>query len=68
MHTPAKWLKFRKLDPDSLSHLYEVSTTQQYRMDAIISPRRFLRRCVLVSTKRNASYSFVSEVSRYIST
>ena len=58
-----KWLKFRYSKPDPLSKLYEL-TTDTYVQDRILSPRRFLCRCVLVSTRRDSSFFLVSEVSR----
>lgn len=55
------WLKFKSQTPDS-SKLYTV-TREEYRHDRIISPRRFLGKCVLVAPKVNASHYLVSELS-----
>ena len=55
------WLKFRYNGPEKLSKLYCV-TKDLYRKDRIVSPRRFLRRCVLVSTDPATSVSLVSEL------
>lgn len=57
------WLKFRSLNPERLSKLFRV-TNQEYQGDRIISPRRFICRCVLVSTKPTVPLYFVSELSK----
>ena len=54
------WLKFKPHNYE-LCKLYAV-TNQEYRTDRILSPRRFLCRCVLVPPKENAAFSFVSEL------
>lgn len=57
------WLKFKSSRPEPLSNLYEV-TKQLYLKDRIISPRRFLCRCVLVSPNTSLSVSLVSELPK----
>ncbi len=57
------WLKFRSHDPEKMSKLFTV-TNQVYQGDKIISPRRFLCRCVLVSPKPTVPLYFVSELSK----
>lgn len=51
------WMKFNSPNPEPLSQLYTV-TKDLYVGDRIISPRRFLRRCVLVSPKSPGSETF----------
>ena len=55
------WLKFRHSSPEPLSKLYGV-TKDLYRKDRILSPRRFLRRCVLVSPNHAVPFSLVAEL------
>ena len=55
------WLKFRSSQVDPLCRLYSVSK-DTYQRDTIISPRRFLCRCVLVAPKPRSHFSFVSEL------
>lgn len=55
------WIKFRSDDPEPLSQLYMV-TNRYFKADRIISPRRFINRCVLVPPKADSSYYFVSEM------
>lgn len=55
------WMKFRYSGPDPISHLYGV-TNDTYQRDRIISPRRLLSRCVLVSPNPAASLHLVSEL------
>ena len=57
------WLKFRSLIPERMSKLFRV-TSQEYQGDRIISPRRFICRCVLVSPKPTVPLYFVSELSK----
>ncbi|SMN01272.1 hypothetical protein SPONN_2357 [uncultured Candidatus Thioglobus sp.] len=57
------WFKFRCKDVEPQSRLYMVSK-QVYMRDRIVSPRRFLCRCVLVSTKSQEPYYFVSELPK----
>lgn len=57
------WLKFKDSGPQPICKLYRVSK-DFYQQDKIISPRRFLCRCVLVSTKPARPYFLVSEVHR----
>ena len=61
--TYVTWLKFKYSTPDTLNHLYKVCK-DFYCKDRIISPRRFLCRCVLISTKPAAPYYFVSELTK----
>ena len=55
------WFKFRGERMDSSNQLYKV-VKEFYQKDRIISPRRFLCRCVLVPPSTSANYSFVSEL------
>lgn len=55
------WLKLKWSDPEPVSHLYGV-TKEVYQRDRIISPRRFLCRCVLMSPKPGVYFSLVSEL------
>ena len=55
------WLKLRSDNPEPLSKLY-ITSTDYYRDDRIISPRRFLCRCVLIPTRENGSSHFVSDL------
>ena len=57
------WLKFRSHSPEQLSNLYRV-TNQTYKSDRIISPRRFLCRCVLVSPRQTIPQYLVSELPK----
>lgn len=55
------WLKFSGRRMDSSNQLYKV-VKEFYLKDEIISPRRFLCRCVLVAPAASSHYSFVSEL------
>ncbi len=51
------WLKLKSDNPEPLSKLY-ITSTDIYRSDRIISPRRFLCRCVLIPTPKKWNLSF----------
>ena len=60
------WLKFRDAGKDKGSKLYRVLMDSRYQRDSVISPRRFLCRCVVVGATsvarpRRTTY-LVSEV------
>ena len=55
------WLKFKSETADPLSKKFMI-TKNLYQRDRIISPRRFLCRCVLAATKANEPFYFVSEL------
>ena len=55
------WLKLKSWCPEPTSQLYEV-TKELYSRDRILSPRRFLCRCVLVATKQGKAQTLVSEL------
>ena len=57
------WLKFKSDHPNIASKLYEVKN-QYYARDRVISPRRFVCRCVLLAPKQNVPYFTVSELSK----
>ena len=57
------WLKFRGSTPEPLSHLHTV-TKDLYLADRILSPRRFPRRCCLLSPQVSESFFFVSELPK----
>ena len=57
------WLKFKTSRPEEMSKLYMVSK-DCYRSDRILSPRRFICRCVLVSPRANEAFYFVSELPK----
>ena len=57
------WLKFRFSGQDPVSNLYGVSK-DTYRKDKIISPRRFVSRCVLFSPNTRAPLYLVSELMK----
>ena len=57
------WLKFHSLNPEPLSQLYTVKK-EFYASDKIVSPRRLVRRCSLLSPKSSESFFFVSELPK----
>ena len=57
------WLKFRNGQPDPVSKLYSV-TNDCYQRDRIVSPRRFICRCVLVPYTSSANSFMVSELPK----
>lgn len=57
------WLKFHPSHPEPLSQLYTVKK-EFYASDRIVSPRRLIRRCSLLSPKSSESFFFVSELPR----
>ena len=59
------WLKLKSWNPEPTSRLYEV-TKELYSHDRILSPRRFLCRCVLVTTKQGGTYILVSELLKQV--
>ena len=61
--TYVTWLKFRNTSPDPLCHLYGVSK-EVYQKDRIISPRRFLCRCVMVRINPAVPFFLVSELTK----
>ena len=61
--TYVTWLKFRNTSPDPLCHLYGVSK-EVYQKDRIISPRRFLCRCVMVRINPAVPFFLVSEQTK----
>ena len=59
------WLKLKTSKPDPLAKLYSVTTKQTYKRDRLLSPRRFLCRCVLVTPDATKPHlSLVSELCR----
>lgn len=57
------WMKFKADSVEKMSKLYMV-TKNYYQKDRIISPRRYMCRCVLAGTRVNPSFQFVSELSK----
>lgn len=57
------WLKFHSSNPDPLSQLYTVRK-DFYTTDRIVSPRRLLRRCSLLSPRSSEAFFFVSELPK----
>lgn len=57
------WLKFRSRTVQEVSNQYTI-TRDLYQSDHIISPRRFLCRCTLISTKPTDPFFFVSELPK----
>lgn len=57
------WLKFRSTNPEPISKLYGV-TKELYQRDRILSPRRFLCRCVLVTPNPAVNFSLVSDLQK----
>lgn len=57
------WLKFKAPNKEPLSKLFTV-TKDYYSSDRIISPRRFMRRCTLLSPRVSESFYFVSELPK----
>ena len=59
-----QWYKFKSKKVEPLSGLYTLKSKQFYQTDRIMSPRRFLCRCVLAATKPKAPYFFVSQLPK----
>lgn len=57
------WLKFRTSGPDPISKLYTV-TKDLYQSDRIVSLRRLLGRCILVTPNPAVNQSLVSELQK----
>ena len=57
------WFKFCTPSKESISQLYMVKKTF-YSGDHIVSPRRFLSRCVLLAPCKNENYYFVCELPK----
>lgn len=57
------WLKFTAPELEPLSQLYTVNK-EFYIADRILSPRRFLKRCALLSPRISESFFFVSELPK----
>ena len=57
------WFKFCTPSKESMSQLYMVKKTF-YSGDRIVSPHRFLSRCVLLAPCKSESYYFVCELPK----
>lgn len=57
------WLRFKDYAHQKTTQLYGV-TNREYVNDRILSPRRFMCRCVLVPPKSSVPFFLVSELTR----
>ena len=58
------WLKFRSYGQEKVTKLRGVNHKEFYQTDPMVSPRRFIRRCVLISPNPKVPLSLVSELSK----